>query len=92
MVRLCGGAGAGRRELVPVLRVTSTKQPLDHEIHRECSVMTSLGVCSASNSAIRSKERAGIAGFMRLSLPHAGLHSMQDYTMLFNPLSECFSL
>lgn len=75
MVRLCGGAGAGRRELVPVLHATSTEQPLDHKIHRECSVMASLGVCSASNSARRSKDRAEIGGFMGLFLPHAGLHS-----------------
>lgn len=71
MVRLCVGAGAGRKELIPVLRT----KPLDHKKHRECSVMTYLGVCSASKSTRRSKDRAGIAGFMDLSLPCAGLHS-----------------
>lgn len=73
MARLCGGGG--KRKLVPVLRVTSKGQPLDHKIHTECSVMTSLEVCNASNSRRSSKEMAGIAGLLGLSLPHAVLHS-----------------
>lgn len=75
MIILCRGTEAERQGLVSVLRVTSVKQPLDHKRDRERCAMTSLGGCSASQSARRGKGRAEIAAFKDQSLPHAGLHS-----------------